>query len=270
MKSVFDRDQLARRFVVETWLGEYAPLLDQLIKDEPTGKMFGILLAERSDDLLMDEVEDTSHESSLISPIGKGREDLVLLKAFSGQVGGVWTRPSWAPSLLDHGSIAGESWRAQRILHRLTYEINTVSAELKEMSDRRLEGRAEELRLHIKNVKRYRGELSRRHADTIRSHTYLQSFQGERCSLSSIWPQAPTGVGECCAPKLISLAHSLHLKPVGIAEFWWGPPPKVLPAEELECFLYPGHLDSQVLRFYAPCERRCQTLLPYLLGHSKV
>lgn len=43
-------------------------------------------------------------------------------------------------------------------------------------------------------------------------------------SFITVFPQgARTGIGECCAPKLLYAANRLLLRPIAIAEFWWGP-----------------------------------------------
>ena len=36
----------------------------------------------------------------------------------------------------------------------------------------------------------------------------------------------PAGAGECAAPKLLQYAYKHQLKPIAMAEFWWGDSPK--------------------------------------------
>lgn len=60
----------------------------------------------------------------------------------------------------------------------------------------------------------------------------------------------PAGAGECAAPKLLHYAFEHELKPVAMAEFWWGQSPK-----------------SEVRKhkqFYPACRRKCE---PILMGH---
>ncbi|MCG9629956.1 RluA family pseudouridine synthase [Vibrio sp. Isolate30] len=38
--------------------------------------------------------------------------------------------------------------------------------------------------------------------------------------------QALTGSGDCCLPKLLNFAFKHNLKPLALAEFWWGRPPR--------------------------------------------
>ena len=62
----------------------------------------------------------------------------------------------------------------------------------------------------------------------------------------------PTGAGECCAPKLIAQAYSLGLRPVSLAEFYYGESP--LSGEKIH------------KQFYEPCDEKCGPLLPAMLG----
>ncbi len=67
-------------------------------------------------------------------------------------------------------------------------------------------------------------------------HQYqLLNARGEQKDLVAIWqeyysrpkllrkyPLPPGGTGDCCAPKLLQYAYQQGLKPVCMAEFWWG------------------------------------------------
>ncbi|WP_413485711.1 pseudouridine synthase [Shewanella baltica] len=61
----------------------------------------------------------------------------------------------------------------------------------------------------------------------------------------------PAGSGECAAPKLLHYAFKHGLKPLAIAEFWWGAPPK----SEIR----------QHKQFYPACLRKCQPILGHML-----
>lgn len=67
-------------------------------------------------------------------------------------------------------------------------------------------------------------------------------------SLDRIFPDAPTGAGDCCAPRLLCRCFELGLKPRSMAEFFWG--------------------DSPFARgsFHTPCDSRCRPLLKHILG----
>ncbi len=77
------------------------------------------------------------------------------------------------------------------------------------------------------------------------------NLKGETKSLGEIFDNnPPAGAGECAAPKLLHYAFQNQLKPICMAEFWWGQSPK-----------------SEVRKhkhFYPSCKSKCE---PILLGH---
>jgi tRNA pseudouridine32 synthase / 23S rRNA pseudouridine746 synthase len=62
----------------------------------------------------------------------------------------------------------------------------------------------------------------------------------------------PAGAGECAAPKLLQYAFLNGLRPVALAEFWWGTPP----ATELR----------QQGQFYPACRGKCLPILGHMLA----
>ena len=81
-------------------------------------------------------------------------------------------------------------------------------------------------------------------------YSFLNQF-GERKSIGEIFNNnPPAGAGECAAPKLLHYAFEYHLKPIAMAEFWWGQSPK-----------------SEIRKhkqFYPACKSKCE---PILLSH---
>ena len=61
----------------------------------------------------------------------------------------------------------------------------------------------------------------------------------------------PAATGECAAPKLIQYAFSNNLKPIALAEFWWGIPSKSNKRKHLG--------------FYPACEDKCRGVLGFML-----
>ncbi|GJM32712.1 MAG: RNA pseudouridine synthase [Saprospiraceae bacterium] len=61
----------------------------------------------------------------------------------------------------------------------------------------------------------------------------------------------PAGSGECAAPKLLQYAFQHQLKPIAMAEFWWGQSPK----SEIRKH---GH-------FYPACWGKCEPILTHML-----
>ena len=56
----------------------------------------------------------------------------------------------------------------------------------------------------------------------------VEVWQDYHCSprIRNRYPLPPGGTGDCCAPKLLQYAYQNGLKPLCMAEFWWGPSPK--------------------------------------------
>lgn len=81
-------------------------------------------------------------------------------------------------------------------------------------------------------------------------YSFLNQF-GERKSIGEIFNNnPPAGAGECAAPKLLHYAFEHNLKPIAMAEFWWGQSPK-----------------SEIRKhkqFYPACKSKCE---PILISH---
>ncbi|HSF74964.1 MAG TPA: pseudouridine synthase, partial [Microcoleus sp.] len=104
----------------------------------------------------------------------------------------------------------------------------------------------------MRALKQRRKELSRQLQTQMHAAYTLVNFLGKSRSLSSLIPtnSIPTGTGDCCAPKLLHYAAANNLKPLAMAEFWWGPPSG----------------DKIQGEFYGACGDRCQPLMGFLLS----
>ena len=108
----------------------------------------------------------------------------------------------------------------------------------------------------------------------FRQYRFLNA-RGEEKDLVNVWqdyhcsarirrkyPLPPGGTGDCCAPKLLQYAYMNGLKPVCMAEFWWGPSPKT---ERLRV----GDDESGMIRqhgqFYPACRGKCKPVLTWML-----
>lgn len=78
-------------------------------------------------------------------------------------------------------------------------------------------------------------------------------WQDYHCSprIRNRYPLPPGGTGDCCAPKLLQYAYQHRLKPVCMAEFWWGESPK----SEIR---HHG-------QFYPACRGKCKPVLTWML-----
>ena len=101
-------------------------------------------------------------------------------------------------------------------------------------------------------LKQGRKELSRKLQAEMHAAYSLVNFLGKSRSLQELMPtnSIPTGTGDCCAPKLLHCAAVHNLKPLAMAEFWWGPPSG----------------DKMQGEFYGACGDRCQPLMVFLLS----
>lgn len=61
----------------------------------------------------------------------------------------------------------------------------------------------------------------------------------------------PAGAGDCCAPKLLQHAYAHHLRPLCMAEFWWGESP--------------SHEIRHHLHYYPACRSKCLPILTHML-----
>ena len=78
-------------------------------------------------------------------------------------------------------------------------------------------------------------------------YSFLNQFK-EKKSIGEIFnDNPPAGAGECAAPKLLHYAFQHDLKPICMAEFWWGQSPK----SEVR----------QHKHFYPACKSKCEPIL---------
>ncbi|MFN9404358.1 MAG: pseudouridine synthase [Dolichospermum sp.] len=108
----------------------------------------------------------------------------------------------------------------------------------------------------ITELRQQRKELSRQLQTEMHAAYSLTNFYGQSLSLQQLLPGGtPTGTGECCAPKLLHYAATHGLKPLAMAEFWWGN----------------STVQNKVQgEFYGACEERCQPLMGFLLSGLKL
>ena len=61
----------------------------------------------------------------------------------------------------------------------------------------------------------------------------------------------PAGAGECATPKLLQYAFQHEMRPLAMAEFWWGEPPKSAIRKHRN--------------FYGACQGKCKPILEHML-----
>lgn len=106
----------------------------------------------------------------------------------------------------------------------------------------------------IQSYKRERKQLSRTLQKKLHKSLNAHLWREKPWSLASFFPSGPpTGVGDCCAPKLLHYAQTQRLKPLALAEFWWGSNT-------------PSRKSGE---FYPACTEKCQPLMGALLSQAR-
>ena len=118
----------------------------------------------------------------------------------------------------------------QKKLTILTDEVSAIKSQRKRLS----------IRLQKKLFKQYRLLNSAGVEKDL-----IELFQ------NAPYPMPPAGTGDCAAPKLLQYAFQNNLKPLAMAEFWWGQAPK----SEIR----------QHKKFYGACSGKCQPILTHML-----
>ena len=90
--------------------------------------------------------------------------------------------------------------------------------------------------------------ISRQCWEQLKSLYRFNCYDGLIHDLDSIFPNAPAGTGDCCAPRLLSRAYALGKAPLSLCEFFYGSGSY-------------GHKS-----FNNPCDARCKGLLPAIIG----
>ncbi len=98
-----------------------------------------------------------------------------------------------------------------------------------------------------------RAERSRQLWRQIAENYVIPNARGEVRTVGQLYAPTPPpgGAGDCAAPKLLAEAFRRRLRPLALAEFWWGAPP-----------LTGGRTAGE---FYPACRRKCGVVLPFML-----
>ncbi len=143
--------------------------------------------------------------------------DGTIYKAFSGLLEGQYEVEGFVPPVFE----------VQKMKELLSYHDSIIKA--------------------CKSPKEARDKSRSCWNEVLKLYTF-HCFDGLKRTLDTIFPNAPSGTGDCCAPKLISFAYSQKKKPYSLCEFFYG------------AGTHPH------LSFHSPCDFRCKPILKYLLG----
>lgn len=145
----------------------------------------------------------------------------------------------------------------QTLEHELSEESKRESILLKKMTkywNFQIMNAQKEVDLFLDKINSLKEER-RQKSGTLQQKLFAEysflNLYGERKSIGEIFDNnPPAGAGECAAPKLLHYAFEHQLKPIAMAEFWWGQSPK-----------------SEIRKhkqFYPACKSKCE---PILLSH---
>lgn len=162
---------------------------------------------------------------------------------------------------------------SQRIEEQLVRESQFMKAQLRRIKRDHAERiEAIELRLNafeeeIVRLKKERQSRSDELQRWIFAQFRMRNARGETADLNEIFRRysaenktfssvPPSGSGECCAPKLLQFAYLHGLRPVCMAEFWWGKSPV-------------GEIRHHG-KYYPSCRGKCLPILSFMLQGLEV
>ena len=124
-----------------------------------------------------------------------------------------------------------------------------------------LETETRHFETEIEQLKTERKERSAALQRKLFEQFRMLNARGEVKDLYTIFEQTvqkvpPAGAGECALPKLLQYAYLHQLKPLAMAEFWWGDSPK----NEIR---HHGH-------YYPSCKGKCEPILQHMLQGLEV
>lgn len=145
-------------------------------------------------------------------------------------------------------TMAHESQYMKAELRRITHSFDERMKPLKE-EERAMED-------EIATLKKKRKTMSDNLQRWLFEQYHVLNALGESRTVTDIFSEyahcmPPSGTGECCAPKLLQYAYSHHLRPLCMAEFWYGAPPR-MELRRHGCY-------------YPACRSKCKPLMAHML-----
>lgn len=185
------------------------------------GKMFGVLVVQNQ------------------------QQEIGYLAAFSGKLAGSNQHDKFVPPIFD---LLTENSFLNIGMEMLT----AINLEIKALEEKD----AKANQFQILQLKEKRKQHSIALQNKIFDQYHFLNQAGEEKSLIDLFKAAgyknpPAGAGECAGPKLLQYAFQHQLKPIAIAEFWWGLSPKSETWKHKE--------------FYPCCKEKCEPILSHML-----
>ena len=162
-------------------------------------------------------------------------EGLAFLAAYSGLLAGRNDWPYFVPPVYDAQQPDGH--------FKVTEREISLTTHLSPLTSKQMSQELQTWLFHQYQLLNARGEVK----DLV--DIWQQYYS--RPKLRQKYPLPPGGTGDCCAPKLLQYAYQHALRPICMAEFWWGKTTK----EELR----------QHLNYYPACRGKCKPILTWML-----
>lgn len=185
------------------------------------GKMFGVLVAQKPNDALG------------------------YLAAFSGKIAGGNHHAHFIPPVFDgltEGSFVNVGMTE---LTEINKQLESLKQDSSKANTEAVAALIEHRTKHCNNI-----------LDGIVDSYHFLNKDKKSKGLRSIFDEKvgknpPGGAGECALPKLLQFAFQHDLKPIAMAEFWWGKSPK-------------GKV-MQHGQYYPACLDKCEPILEHML-----
>lgn len=166
------------------------------------------------------------------------------LRAFSGMVAGRWDHAGWAPPVFDRDAHAliwgpGES------------RLESLATERTALSDATAQHAQHDA---VHQITRTMTATSQSLLPQLQETYHFSNARGETRTMRDLFApgEPPGGAGDCAGPKLLAEAYRHGLRPLAMAELWWGASPET------------G--DRRPGTFYAACRGKCGPILSHMLG----
>ncbi|GAA4299311.1 pseudouridylate synthase [Nibribacter koreensis] len=177
--------------------------------------------------------------------VKSAQDELGFLAAFSGKLANSNQHAYFVPPIFD-------SLTQGSFLNQGMTELTQINQEIKALhglSTAESHTRRVQLLEHRKNH-------SLGLQEKLFDQYHFLNQAGQEKSLRHLFKKAsgknpPAGAGECAAPKLLQYAFRHGLKPLALAEFWWGLSPKSTNWKH-------GH-------YYPACQEKCAPILAHML-----
>lgn len=185
---------------------------------------------------LRQRFEDSEGKMLAVLVVANDSQEVSVLRSFSGDLGDRTDWPGFVPAVLRREKTAAQEAATVAQIRSLTAEMRFSSPERTQV------------------LRQQRRQLSRTLMESMHDVATLQNRAGHTAPLRQVFDGSgiPSGTGTCALPKLLHAANVARLHPLAWAEAYFEHTEK-------------RGKESRHQRLDAPCERRCDPILGFLL-----